>query len=255
MPPIISDPFFYAVAVPAVILMGLAKGGFSGLGLLSMSMLSLAVSPVKAAAIMLPILVVQDWVSVWAYRSSFDKRLLAIMLPGSILGITFGYLIAAQVSEAVVRLIVGVISVVFVGIFWRRRSLPTADSGDQGKAPAGVFWGAVAGYTSFVAHAGGPPFQVYVMPLRLSPGLYAGTNTMFFTVTNALKLIPYFALGQFSSENLSSSAALFPVAIGATLAGVWLIRRIDAPRFYSIVYGLTLFVGLKLVYDALRDLF
>ncbi|MCP8939790.1 sulfite exporter TauE/SafE family protein [Alsobacter sp. SYSU M60028] len=250
----ISEPFFYLVAVPAVVLMGLSKGGFSGLGLLSMSMLSLAVSPVKAAAIMLPILIVQDMVSVWAYRRTFDKRLLAIMLPGTILGIGFGWLIAAQVSEAVVRLIVGLISVVFVAMFWRRRPLKTEPAPVPGKPAPGVFWGAVAGYTSFVAHAGGPPFQVYVMPLRLSPALYAGTNTMFFAATNALKTVPYLALGQFSPENLASSAALFPIAIVATLGGVWLIQRIDATRFYMVVYGLTLLVGLGLVTDAVREL-
>ena len=120
--PIISDASFYMAAIPAVILMGFAKGGFAGLGLLSMSLLSTVVSPVKAAAIMLPILIVQDAVSVWSYRKTFDKRLLVIMLPGSILGIVFGWLVAAYVSEGAVRLIVGAISVIFVGMFWRRRT-------------------------------------------------------------------------------------------------------------------------------------
>src|SRR4051794_18465913 len=156
-------------AIPAVILMGFAKGGFAGLGLLSMSLLSTVVSPVKAAAIMLPILIVQDAVSVWSYRKTFDKRLLVIMLPGSILGITFGWLVASYVSEGAVRLIVGLISVTFVGMFWRRRAIAPQVGEVAGAKPAGVFWGAVAGYTSFVAHAGGPPFQVYVMPLRLKP--------------------------------------------------------------------------------------
>jgi len=253
--PIISDASFYMAAIPAVILMGFAKGGFAGLGLLSMSLLSTVVSPVKAAAIMLPILIVQDAVSVWSYRKTFDKRLLIIMLPGSILGIVFGWLVAAYVSEAAVRLIVGAISVTFVGMFWRRRTNSVHPPEVSGTKPAGVFWGAIAGYTSFVAHAGGPPFQVYVMPLRLKPAFYAGTNTMFFAVTNALKTIPYLALGQFSSENLSSSAVLFPAAIVATIGGVWLVRRIEVARFYNIVYALTLGVGLKLIFDALQTLF
>jgi hypothetical protein len=147
---------------------------------------------------------------------------------------------------------VGLISIGFVALFWRRRTLTAAAA--PGRPAPGVFWGTVSGFTSFVAHAGGPPFQVYVMPQRLTPELYAGTNTMFFAVTNTLKLLPYFALGQFSSDNVGASAVLFPLAIAATLAGVWLVRRIEARRFYGIIYTLTFLVGLKLVFDGLRGL-
>jgi uncharacterized protein len=254
LPPIIADPGFYAAAVPAVLLVGMSKGGFSGLSLLSLPLLALVVSPVKAAAIMLPILLVQDVVSVWAYRRSFDRRILAIMLPGSFLGVLIGWMIAAWVTEAMVRVGVGVISVGFVLLYWRRRYGSGPGDAPKPSKAAGVFWGALAGYTSFVAHAGGPPFQVYVLPQRLSPESYAGTNTLFFAVTNAVKVIPYLALGQFSPENLGTSAVLAPAAIAATFVGVWLVRRIDASRFYTIIYGLSLGVGLKLIWDGVRDL-
>jgi uncharacterized membrane protein YfcA len=135
---------------------------------------------------MLPILLVQDVVSVWAYRKSFDRRILAVMLPGSFLGVAIGWLIAAWVTEAMVRVGVGVISVGFVALYWRRRYAAGPGGGTAPSMAAGVFWGALAGYTSFVAHAGGPPFQVYVLPRRLSPESYAGTNTLFFAVTNAV---------------------------------------------------------------------
>lgn len=255
MPPLLSDPAFWLAAIPAVLLMGLAKGGFSGLGLISIPLLCLVMPPVQAAAIMLPILVIQDAVSVWAYRKNFDKRNLALLLPGSVVGIAIGWFFAAQLSDAVVLLAVGIIATGFVIINWRRKAVLEAAGHLSPSAPLGFFWGGIAGLTSFVAHAGGPPFQVYVLPQRLPPQLYAGTNTMFFAATNLVKLIPYAALGQFSSANLTIAGALYPMAILATFAGVWLVRRVDAARFYSIVYALTFTVGLKLLWDGSHRLF
>jgi uncharacterized membrane protein YfcA len=229
--------------------MGLAKGGFSGLGLISIPLLCLVMPPVQAAAVMLPILIVQDAVSVWAYRKSFDRRNLMLLLPGSVVGIGLGWYFAARLSDAMVLLVVGLVAVGFVLINWRRKAVLQAAAQLKPSAPLGFFWGSVAGLTSFVAHAGGPPFQVYVLPQRLPPQRYAGTNTMFFAVTNLVKVGPYAALGQFSSGNMAVSGALFPIAIAATFAGVWLVRRIDASRFYTIVYALTFTVGLKLIWD------
>jgi len=253
MTSIITDPLFYLAAIPAVILMGLAKGGFGGLGLIAIPLMALVVSPVKAAALMLPILIVQDMVSTWAYRHDFDKRNLLILLPGCLVGIFLGWLMAAHVSDDLVKLGVGVISVVFVIIYWSRRNI--VGEPIDGKIAPGVAWGAVAGFTSFVAHAGGPPFQVYVLPQRLPPQTYVGTSTWFFTITNLIKVVPYFLLGQFSTENLGTSSALFPVALISTLAGVWLVRRIEPSRFYTIIYTLTFAVGAKLIYDAMPHLF
>jgi uncharacterized membrane protein YfcA len=244
---------FYLAAVPAVILVGLSKGGFSGLSALAMPLLSLAVSPVRAAAIMLPILVVQDWVSVWAFRRDFEPRNLLIMIPASIIGIGAGWLLAAHVSEALVRLAVGLISVAFVAYsLWRSRGGEPAPS--RGKVGPGIFWGALAGFTSFVSHSGAPPFQVYVMPQGLAPRLFAGTGVMFFAAANLLKVVPYFALGQFSRDNLLAAATLFPLAIAATLAGVWLVRRVPADRFYNLVYALTFLIGLWLVWEGASEM-
>jgi uncharacterized membrane protein YfcA len=247
------DWTFYLAAIPAVILVGLSKGGFSGLSALSMPLLSLAVSPVRAAAIMLPILVIQDWVSVWAFRRDFEPRNLLILIPASLIGIGAGWLLAAHVSEAFVRLAVGLISVGFVAyMVWRSRGGEPAPI--RPKVAPGVFWGALAGFTSFISHAGAPPFQVYVMPQGLSPRLFAGTAVMFFAATNLLKVVPYFALGQFSQDNLTAAATLFPLAIAATLAGVWLVRRVPADRFYNLVYALTFLVGLRLIWDGVSGM-
>ncbi|PSC06999.1 hypothetical protein SLNSH_01055 [Alsobacter soli] len=250
----LDSTLFFALAVPAVVLMGMSKGGFSGLGLISMPMLALAISPVTAAAIMLPILIVQDAVSVWAYRRDFDRKILLIMLPGALVGIAVGWFLAAQVPEAAVRVGVGLISVGFVLMYWGRRNVMAEGERTRGSTGAGVFWGAVSGYTSFVAHAGGPPFQVHVLPQRLSPQLYAGTSTMFFAAVNLVKVFPYVALGQFSSENLKASALFFPIAIASTFLGVWMVRRLDARRFFTLIYALSFVVGVKLIWDGIRDL-
>jgi uncharacterized membrane protein YfcA len=246
------DLAFFAAMVPAVILMGLSKGGFAGLSLLALPLMALVVSPVTAAAIMLPLLIAQDVVSVWSYRRDFDRRNLATLAPGTLLGILAGYLLAAKVSDATVGLAVGVISIGFA----LRRLLSGGTEAPVAKRAGwrgGTVWGAICGFTSMIAHAGGPPFQIYVMPQKLPPAVFVGTGALFFAAMNWVKVIPYLALGQFSPQNLLASAALLPVAIAATFAGVWLVRRVPAERFYGIIYWLLLLVGLKLVYDGLRN--
>ena len=170
---------FYLVAVPAVILFGLSKGGFSGLSSLAMPIMSLVASPVRAAAIVLPILIVQDWVSVWAFRRDFSSRNLIILIPSSIIGVALGWLLAARVSDDAVRLAIGVISIVFVVYMLIRDRLERAPVEKPG-VPTGIVWGSLAGFTSFISHSGSPPFQVYVMPQYLKPRVFAGTATMFF---------------------------------------------------------------------------
>jgi hypothetical protein len=245
----ITDPLFYAAATVAVILLGLSKGGFSGVGVLSLPLMALFISPVQAAAITLPILIVQDVVSVWAFRHSWDRRNVAILLPSALLGIVAGYLLADRLSDAAVRLAVGFIAVAFA----TRRLILERGQRDVTPAPAdaprGLLWGTITGFTSMIAHAGGPPFQIYVLPQRLPRDVFVGTGAILFALVNWIKVPPYLALGQFTTENLGTSFALFPVAIASTWAGVWLVRRVPAERFYTIIYILLIAVGLKLLYD------
>jgi uncharacterized membrane protein YfcA len=243
-----GDPVFYLAAIPAVILLGLSKGGFSGLSSLAMPMVALAISPVKAAAIVLPILIVQDWVSVWAFRHDFDLRNLAILTPAAAVGVGAGWLMASRVDEQAVRLAVGLISVGFV-VFMLLRDRLASGAATRATVAPGLFWGAVTGFTSFVSHAGAPPTMVYMLPQRLTPRIFAGTSAILFAIINLLKVWPYFALGQFSRDNLSASASLLPVAVVSTFAGVWLVRRVSAERFYVAVLALTFLVGVKLIWD------
>lgn len=249
----ISDPWFYAAALPAVFLVGLSKGGFGGtLAMLGVPLMSLVVPPLQAAGIMLPILVVMDIVALIAYRGEADWKSLAILLPAATLGIGLGWATAAYVNDDIVTLLIGVLALTFVAdyLFLRRRKPQAAGH----SLPKGSFWGAIAGFTSFISHTGGPPFQMYVLPLRLAPTLFAGTAVIFFAVVNAIKLPPYFLLGQFDTTNLTTSITLFPVALVATLAGVRLVRIIKAETFYAFIYVFMGLIGVKLTFDGLAAL-
>lgn len=252
----ITDPVFYALAVPAVILLGLAKGGFSGIGVIAVPLMALAVSPVLAASITLPILIVQDVVSVWAFRKTWDKAVLILMLPSAAIGIGAGFALAAFVQPAAVELAVGVISIVFaLQRLWTGRGGRTEPAAKPEKAPwRGVLAGVAAGFTSQIAHAGGPPFQLYVMPKNLPRDVFIGTSAIFFAVVNWMKVPAYWALGQFTREAMLTAAALLPLAIASTTAGVWLVRRVPAARFYQIVYALMIVVGGKLAWDGAASL-
>ncbi|MEO4000745.1 sulfite exporter TauE/SafE family protein [Mesorhizobium sp. CAU 1732] len=249
-----ADPWFYAAAIPAVILVGLSKGGLGGaMALIGVPLMALVVSPVQAAAILLPILIVMDMVSLWTWRGERDPVTLKLMLPGAMLGIGIGWLTASVVTPDAVRLIVGVIALGFFAN-WLAQKLNANERATQHNGWKATFWSLVTGFTSFVAHAGGPPYQVYALPLRQSPTLYVGTSVIFFAIVNAVKLIPYFALGQFDGANLTASAVLMPIAPLATLAGAWIVRRMRPEIFYPFMYAMVLVIGLKLVWDGMSGL-
>jgi uncharacterized membrane protein YfcA len=246
----LTDPIFYLLAIPAVMLMGLAKGGFAGVGGLALPLLALRISPVQAAAILLPVLVVQDAVGVWAFRRNWDGEILALMIPSAIVGIVAAYLLAAKVSSTAVLATVGAISIVFAGYrLWLSRGGRVPVSSNAPRA-LGVVLGIASGFTSQVAHAGQPPFQMWVLPRGLTPPVLVGTTAIFFATVNTLKIPAYLALGQFTHENLIVAAALTPLAIASTLVGVWLVRRVDAERFMLIIYALMIVVGVDLLFKA-----
>jgi uncharacterized protein len=247
----ILDPWFYAVAIPAVILVGLSKGGFAGISALSLPLLALQISPLQGAAIMLPILMVQDVVSAWAYWRKWDRANLKVLLPGAVVGIVAAYLLAAYVSEAAFKLSLGIVSLIFGARYLWSKDTEISKPADP---KAGLFWGAMSGFTSMIANAGGPPFQIYVMPQRLPRDVFIGTMIIFFTIVNWVKVPPFIALGLFTRETLLTSVVLFPLAIAATWAGVLLVRRVPADPFYRIVYGLMMLIGAKLIWDGIAGL-
>jgi uncharacterized membrane protein YfcA len=255
MSDLLQNPTFYAVAIPAVLLIGLSKGGFGGaLGVVGVPLMALAMPPVQAAAILLPILILMDIAALWAWRhTGRDWRTFRNLIPGAIVGIGIGWLTAALVTEAAVKLIVGLIAFGFViRWFWQRYAGSDHPRGHNGFA--GAFWGIVSGFTSFVAHAGGPPYQVYALPLRQDPKVYSATSVTFFAVVNAVKLVPYFVLGELDTGNLTAAAVLMPIAFVATIAGAAVIKRMRAELFYPIIYALIFLLSLKLIWDGALEI-
>jgi len=246
-----EDPQFYLFAIPAVLLIGLAKGGFTGFGALGMPLIALAIDPVRGAAILLPILIVQDVVGVTAFRKSWDGHVLAVMLPGAIVGVVIGWWFAASVSSDAILAMVGAISILF-GVYrlWIERGGRIAAS-SRSPAWVGGLFGVATGFTSQIAHAGGPPFQMWVMPRQLPRDVLVGTSAIFFAALNWIKVPAYVALGQFTRENALATLVLLPLAILASLAGVKLVRKLPAERFYTIIYALMVVAGAKLLWDGI----
>lgn len=248
------DFAFWIVAVLAVFIVALSKSGLVGsLGLVAVPLLSLVMPARDAAGMMLPLLLVMDAIAIWTYRKDCNWRILRIMLPGAMLGTLIGWALWAVVSDAMVLLFVGIITLLFIldALLPLRKKL----EGLPPSKPWGTFWGAFAGFTSFISHTGGPPFQIYVLPQRLSPVNYAGTTAFFFAIVNTSKLIPYFFLGQLNVSNLSYAAILAPLAVVGVLVGVWLVRRISVKRFYQLTYWLVFLLALKLIYDGVIGVF
>ena len=247
------DPVFVTIAVVAVLIVGLSKAGLlGGLGVVGVPLLALVMAPRDAAGMMLPVLLCMDAVAIWMYRKECDWGLLRIMLPGAAIGTLVGWALWAVVSDAVVLLMVGIVTLLFVldAILPLRKKL----EGLPPSKPWGVFWGGIAGFTSFISHTGGPPFQIYVLPRRLPPAVYAGTTAFFFAIVNTAKLVPYFFLGQLNVQNLTLSAALAPVGVLGVFIGIYLVRRIDARLFYRIAYWLVFLLALQLIWEGTNRL-
>lgn len=245
---IITDPVFYMLAIPAVIALGLSKGGFSGIGTIAAPLMAIAVPPIQAVGILTPILLVQDVVTLRAYWRTWDMRILKIMVPGQIAGAGLAWLIAAHVPDSAIRLVIGAIAIGFVTSQWFGLAARFAREHSDPSPTAGRLWGAVSGFTSLIANTGAPPFQIYVLPQKLDKVTFVGTFSLFIAIGNALKVLPYFMLGQLDPTNLMTSAALFPLAIVTNMAGVWLVRRTPAEAFYKIIYWLIFLIGLQLIY-------
>jgi len=247
-----TDPglLLFLIAGLAALLVGLSKGGLTMAGALGTPLLATVMSPVKAAALLLPIFVVSDWFGLYAYRREFDKRNLKILIPASIVGIGIGWLTSAVVSDRMVGLFIGVIGIAFCLNAWRlRHHSPAPRSAD---VPRGLFWGAIAGFTSFVSHSGGPPYQVYVLPQQLSKTVFAGTTTITFAAINFVKLLPYWQLGQLQLENLKLSLLLMPIAVAGTFAGVWLVRVIPQRTYFVLIHAALFALSIELVVAAIR---
>ena len=248
---LIDNPWFYVAALPAVLIVGISKSGFGGgLGLVSVPILAFTIPPASAAAIMLPILCVMDLMSWWAYRRIWDRRNLMILVPAALVGLAIGGLTFRFMSEDALRLIIGAIALLFTLDHWlgRRPKLAPSEAG----IGLGAVCGTISGFTSFIAHAGGPILQVYLLPQRLDKTLFVGTTVIFFLIMNYVKLVPYAYLGMLSAGNLTTSLVLLPLAPLGVWLGLRLHRLVSQALFYRLMYFLTFAAGIKLIWDGLH---
>ncbi len=248
----IESWLFYALAVPMVLLVGLSKGGFGGgLGSLAVPVLSLAVDPRLAAAVLLPILCSMDLVSLWSFRGQWDRRNLKIMFPGAMVGLAIGAATFTYMNADMIRLMVGVMALYFVGHHLWGKHLLQRVTPKPASVVRGGFWSTLAGFVSYIAHAGGPPISIYLLPQHLPKTLFVGTTVLFFSVVNFIKLVPYVALGQLNTSVLLSSLVLLPLAPIGVRLGVYLHHRVSERWFYGVCYLLLFVAGIKLLVDAL----
>ncbi|WP_111642256.1 sulfite exporter TauE/SafE family protein [Marinimicrobium alkaliphilum] len=246
---------FYLLAIPVVLLVGMSKGGFGGgLGTLAVPVLSLLIDPRLAAAVLLPILCTMDLVSLWNYRRSWDWTNLKIILPWAMLGLVGGALTFQYMSPDMIRLMVGLMALYFVGHYlWGKHVIQQLHAHSPSVVRGG-FWGTLSGYVSYIAHAGGPPMAIYLLPQRMPKTLFVGTTVVFFTAVNYAKLLPYAWFGQLNTGSFMTSLVLLPLAPLGVLLGVHLHHRLSDRWFYWACYGILTLAGIRLLIDGATGL-
>lgn len=255
MPELLSDPLFLTVALLSVFIDGVSKGGFSGgLGVVAVPIMAVAIDPVRAAAIMLPILCAMDVFNLWVYRGKWDWRESRLLIAAGSVGVAIGAVTFHYLNEDAIRLLLGLLAVGFVSnwaIKLIRRKVPPPAPHSIGK---GGFWGTMAGFTSFVAHAGGPPVSVYLLPRKLDKTTYQATSVLVFAMLNVIKLVPYALLGQLSFDNLGVALALLPVGLVGVAAGVWAHKALPERPFFIVLYSLLAILGIHLMWSSITAL-
>jgi uncharacterized membrane protein YfcA len=248
--PVITDPWFYAVALPAILLTGLSKSGFaSGFGALGVPLMALALPVPQAAAIMLPLLMVMDAASLqqlWHHR---DRSLVRLLLPGGLVGIAVGWALFGLLSPAAVASVTGALTLAFLA---QRLFFPPQPQSPPVSPWVGRACAVGSGFTSFVAHAGQPPIAAYVLPLRLAPVAYSGSMAVYFAVLNASKWGPYAMLGLIDLPNMVTALVLMPLAPLGVWIGVRLTHRVSPLWFYRLAYAGMFVTGVKLLWDGWR---
>ena len=246
----LNDPLFLLTATVAMLMLGLAKGGFAGVGMAAVPLLSLYVPPLMALAISLPVLMIQDLITLWWYRHDYDPWNLKVMIPGAIVGIALAWVLSSVVSEDATRVMIGFIGTGFVAHTYLGRVPPPG----RPSALSGVFWGGASAFTSTIASAGMPPFAVHVLPQRMEKMKLVGTITIFFAVTNWMRIVPYFGLGYLNRESLIISAVFLPAAIAFNFLGFYLVRWLPTELFYRVAHALIFLISLAVMVQGVTGL-
>jgi uncharacterized membrane protein YfcA len=241
----------------AVLVYGFAKGGAGApLSAICVPLMSLVLSPAQAAAILLPLLLVLDLLALFSFRGCFDRHQLQLLLPPALLGMVAAALVGRWLSDDGLRLLIGAICLGFVLLRLRRRSPaaavqpPAPDAGDG----AGRLWGMLAGFTSTLVHAGGPPVMVHLMGQRLEPRLLAGTQAWLFACLNYSKVLPFVGSGQLDLASLRLSLLFLPLTPLGILVGQRFLRTTSREGVYAVFSGAMLLSGALLLWQAWRGL-
>ena len=239
------DWVFVALMIVAVLLTGISKSGFAGgVGVVAVPLISLKASPTFAVAVMLPLLIVMDVFSLKAWWRQRVDRLLWLMFPPAILGVAVGYFTYGWFDEGLLTLLLGIFSVLF-GLWGLLKPL-------RGRLLAtwvGRLCGGIAGFTSFIAHAGGPPLNFYLLQCQLTKQQFLGTAVVFLAITNLVKLVPYTLLGLVTFDNLTIALLLMPVAWLGIRLGLIIQRRMDGELFFRVILCLLILLGIRLIID------
>lgn len=251
--PLISDPWFYLLSIPALLLTSISKGGFGlGLGVVAVPLMALHIPVPEVVALLVPILCLTDLVALWQYRGQWSWPLLRMTLPAALVGIALGALAIHHLPEAWLRLGIGVISIDYIRRRWWGSGRLAPERDDRLRAASCLFWGATSGFTSYMANAGEPALAIYLLRFKLSKRCFAGTTSAFFAAVNLAKLTSFTMLGLFTRTTVLTSLVLAPLAILGTYAGVRLSRRLNITSFYQLTYVILLVIGTRLVYTSLK---
>lgn len=246
----ITDPWFWALAIPAVALTGIGKGGLGGGVPVATPVMALVIPPAQAAAITLPVLCVMDIAGVRAYLWRWDRRIVRILVPAGIAGVCLGALTISMMNDDWIRILLGSIALGVLAWTFFPKKAALKKPGDA----MGWLSGMLSGFAGFITHAGSPPVMAYLLPQKLEKETFVATSLIFFFTLNYGKIVPYLWLGLFDARVLATAAVLVPAGIAGIYAGMWLQRRIDIRWFYRLLYALLLFTGTKLLYDGITGL-
>ncbi len=244
-----SDPYFYLASIPAILLYGMGKGGLGpALGVIAVPLMSLVISPVQAATIMLPILCIMDIFAIQKFRRHYDLHQLKILLPAAFVGIALGISMMGLLPVNTLKLAIGTIAICFCLHFLLQQT--RTKSKESSPSPwQGYFWGTLSGFTSAQIHAGGPPITIYLLPQNLDKKVLIGTMAIFFAIVNYVKLIPYSLLGLFDSSNLLTSLVLTPLAPVGVRLGYYIMQKVSQRTIYLFLYIMLFLSGIKLCLD------
>ncbi|MGL6313880.1 sulfite exporter TauE/SafE family protein [Vibrio sp. WXL103] len=248
----ITDPWFYLTAIPAVLIYGIGKGGLGGaLGIIAVPLMTLTTSPIEAAAILLPLLFFMDIIAISHHAKNCNYQQLWVMLPSAVVGIFVAGLFLSVTPEFGLQILIGLLSV----LFSIQYVLSKTEASRPPRKAQGYFWSLLSGFSSTTIHAGGGPISIYLLPQRLNKMEMIGTMAVLFGAMNLFKMIPYIALGKMNATNLTTALVLFPIAPIGVKLGVWLLDRVSQKRIYQLCYFFLFISGIKLLWDGSAELF